>query len=332
MELIAWCEELGESNFRGKQLFEWMYRQGSMSFEKMTNISKTFRSYLISNCIVRTLSIEKSLTSNLDQSVKFLFRTEDDHFIESVSMIDGNRHTICISSQIGCALDCSFCETGKMGLNRNLSTGEIVDQLLFIKELISKPITNVVFMGMGEPFHNYDNVINACNIFHSPFGCNLSASRITISTAGMLPQIKKFIKEKNKYKLAISLNASTDLIRNKIMPINKKWSIEELINAGKQFSKLKNRQVMFEYVLLKGINDSIDDAYSLSNLLKGISCKLNIIPYNETGSEFQRTEIKKIEAFTKILYDNRDGYRILIRWSKGQDIAAGCGQLATQKP
>ena len=268
----------------------------------------------------------------MDQSVKFLFRTEDDHFIESVSMIDGNRHTICISSQIGCALDCSFCETGKMGLNRNLSTGEIVDQLLFIKELISKPITNVVFMGMGEPFHNYDNVINACNIFHSPFGCNLSASRITISTAGMLPQIKKFIKEKNKYKLAISLNASTDLIRNKIMPINKKWSIEELINAGKQFSKLKNRQVMFEYVLLKGINDSIDDAYSLSNLLKGISCKLNIIPYNETGSEFQRTEIKKIEAFTKILYDNRDGYRILIRWSKGQDIAAGCGQLATQKP
>ena len=133
VELIAWCEELGESNFRGKQLFEWMYRQGAMSFEKMTNISKTFRSYLMSNCIIRTLSIEKSLTSNLDQSVKFLFRTEDDHFIESVSMIDENRHTICISSQIGCALDCSFCETGKMGLNRNLSTGEIVDQLLFIK-------------------------------------------------------------------------------------------------------------------------------------------------------------------------------------------------------
>jgi 23S rRNA (adenine2503-C2)-methyltransferase len=246
-------------------------------------------------------------------------------------MIDGNRHTICISSQIGCALDCSFCETGKMGLNRNLSTGEIVDQLLFIRDSMSKPITNVVFMGMGEPFHNYKNVINACDIFHSPFGCNLSTSRITISTAGMLPQIKKFINEKKKYKLAISLNASTDLVRNKIMPINKKWSIEELINAGKKYSRLKNRQVMFEYVLLKGINDSLNDAYRLSNLLKGIFCKLNVIPYNETGGEFQRTEREKIEAFTKVLYENRDKCRILIRWSKGQDIAAGCGQLATQK-
>ena len=331
LELITWCKSLGQSSFRGRQLYEWMYRQRAMSFQKMTNISQTFREYLVSNCSIKTLSIEKTLPSKFDKSVKFLFRTEDNNFIESVSMIDGSRHTVCISSQIGCALDCSFCETGKMGLKRNLSTGEIVDQLLIIRDFISKPITNVVFMGMGEPFHNYENVINACDIFHSPFGCNLSSSRITISTAGMLPQIKKFIKEKKKYKLAISLNAATNLVRNKIMPINKKWTIEELIDVGKEYSKLKNRQVMFEYVLLKGVNDSLDDAKYLSDLLKGIPCKLNIIPYNETGDHFQRPEEEKIDGFTKILYDNRDEYRILIRWSKGQDIAAGCGQLATQK-
>ena len=243
-------------------------------------------------------------------------------------MIDKDRHTVCISSQIGCALACSFCETGRMGLKRNLSTGEIVDQLIFVRENEKQPITNVVFMGMGEPFHNYNNVINAADIFHSPQGFNLAATRITISTAGILPQIQQFIFEKQRYKLAISLNAADDETRTKIMPVNKKWSIADLIGAGKEYSNLKKRQVMFEYVLLKGINDSEDDAHQLAHLLKGIPCKLNLIPYNETDGSYQRPDEKTIREFAEILYNLRDEFRVFVRWSKGQDIHAGCGQLA----
>ena len=330
IELQTWCLELGQSKYRGKQLYEWMYRHGIVSFEKMTSISKTFQDYIKENCIICTLHVEKIIPSNIDESIKILFRTHDENFIETVSMIDGDRHTVCISSQVGCGLDCKFCETGRMGLKRNLSAGEIVDQLLFVKNYQTQLITNVVFMGMGEPFHNYENVINASNIFHSPFGFNLAASRITISTVGILPQIKKFINEKHKYKLAISLNASNDLVRSKIMPINKKWKIEDLIMVGKEYSKLKKRQVMFEYVLLKDINDSEDDAHQLANLLKDVSCKLNIIPYNETEGCFQRTEEENIMRFSKILHNYRGKFRVLIRWSKGQDINAGCGQLAVQ--
>ena len=215
-----------------------------------------------------------------------------------------------------------------MGLKRNLRTGEIVDQLIFVRANNKQPITNVVFMGMGEPLYNYDNVIRAADIFHSPRGFNLAATRITISTVGILPKIQQFIFEKQRYKLAISLNAVDDALRTKLMPVNKKWPISDLIAAGKKYSNLKKRRVMFEYVLLKGINDSIDDAHKLAHLLKGIPCKLNIIPYNETGSSYQRPNEKTIRMFSEILYNLRDEYRVFIRWSKGQDINAGCGQLA----
>ena len=327
-ELRTWCLKAGQSGYRGKQLFEWMYRQGISSFEDMSNVNKSFREYLKNNCIIQTLEIEKMSPSKVDKSTKILFRTTDNQFIETISMMDKDRHTVCISSQIGCALDCGFCETGRMGLKRNLSTGEIVDQLIFVRENEKQPITNVVFMGMGEPFHNYNNVINAADIFHSPQGFNLAATRITISTVGILPKIQQFIFEKQRYKLAISLNAADDATRTQIMPVNKKWSIEDLIGAGKEYSNMKKRQVMFEYVLLKGINDSADDANKLSHLLKGIPCKLNIIPYNETDGNYQRPHEKTIREFSEILHNLRDEYRVFVRWSKGQDINAGCGQLA----
>jgi len=272
--------------------------------------------------------VETMYPSRVDKSKKILFRTIDNQFIETISMIDKNRHTVCISSQVGCALDCSFCETGRMGLKRNLSTGEIVDQLILVRENEKQPITNVVFMGMGEPLHNYDSVICAADIFHSPRGFNLAATRITISTVGILPQIQQFINEKQRYKLAISLNAADDEIRTKLMPVNKKWPIADLIRAGKEYSNLKKRKVMFEYVLLKGINDSEDDAQKLAHLLKGIPCKLNIIPYNETDDSYQRPHEKTIRRFSEILHNLRDEYRVFVRWSKGQDINAGCGQLA----
>ena len=329
-ELQSLCVEAGESKFRGVQLFEWMYRHGIASFDSMLNVNKSFRKHLEEHCIIQTLQVEKRIPSKEDKSVKILFRTRDNHFIETVSMVDGDRHTVCLSSQSGCALDCSFCATGQRGFERNLSTGEIVDQLIFVRGNIDQSVTNVVFMGMGEPFHNYKNVLNAADIFHSPKGFNLASTRITISTAGLLPQIKQFISEKRRYKLAISLNAADDRVRNNIMPVNKKWSIAELIKAGKEYSNQKKRQIMFEYVLLKGINDSENDALQLAQLLQGIPCKLNLIPYNETDGIYQRPDEAVITRFSKILYENRDEYRVLVRWSKGQDIDAGCGQLAGQ--
>ena len=330
-ELQTLCIEAGETKFRGGQLFEWLYRHGISSFDSMSNINKSFREHLNEHFILHTLTVENSLPSEEDKSVKILFRTQDDHFIETVSMVENNRHTVCLSSQVGCVLDCHFCATGELGLKRNLSTGEIVDQLIYVRENTDQPITNVVFMGMGEPFHNYDNVLNASDIFHSPKGFNLASTRITISTAGLLPQINKYIKEKRRYKLAISLNASNDKVRTEIMPINKKWSINDLIKSGKEYSNQKKRLIMFEYVLLKGINDSEEDALELARLLQGIPCKINLIPYNEIEGKYQRPDETTITKFSEILHNYRDEYRVLVRWSKGQDIAAGCGQLAGQK-
>jgi len=330
-ELKSLCIEAGESEFRGIQLFEWMYQHGITSFDSMLNVNKSFRKHLKEHCIIQTLLMEKRMPSQKDEAVKILFRTQDNHFIETVSMVNGDRHTVCLSSQAGCTLDCSFCATGQLRFKRNLITGEIVDQLIFVRENLDRPITNVVFMGMGEPFHNYENVLNAADIFHSPKGFNLASTRITISTAGLLPQIKQFIIEKRKYKLAISLNAPDDGVRNDIMPVNKKWPINELIKAGKEYSNQKKRLIMFEYVLLKGVNDSKNDALKLSRLLKGIPCKLNLIPYNETDGSFIRPDKADITRFSEILHNNRDEYRVSIRWSKGEDIDAGCGQLAGQK-
>ena len=330
-ELQSLCVDAGESKFRGGQLFEWMYRQGIFSFDSMSNVNKSFREYLSENFIIQTLTVENKLPSKEDKSLKILFRTHDFHFIETVSMVDNNRHTVCLSSQVGCALDCDFCATGKLGLKRNLTTGEIVDQLIYVREKIDQPITNVVFMGMGEPFHNYDNVLNASDIFHSPKGFNLASTRITISTVGLLPQINQYIKEKRRYKLAISLNASNDKVRNEIMPINKKWPLKDLVKSGMEYSNQKKRLIMFEYVLLKGINDSEEDALELARLLQGIPCKINLIPYNEIEGKYQRPDETTITKFSEILHNCRDEYRVLVRWSKGQDIAAGCGQLAGQK-
>ena len=329
-QLATWCEQQGETKYRGQQIFEWMYRHGVFSSKEMNNLNNTFRSFIHENCIIRTLELKESYKSNIDETTKFLFKTKNGQLIETISMIDGKRHTVCLSSQVGCALKCSFCKTGEKGLIDNLNTGEIVDQLILVREYIAKPITNVVFMGMGEPFQNYKNVINSSKIFHDPRGFNLASERITISTVGIINKIKQYIKEKHKYKLAISLNASKNSTRSEIMPINKKWPIEELIKVSKLYSQHK-RQIMFEYVLLKGINDSEKNAYELAALLKGIPCKLNIIPYNETDSTFYRPDNKNIQKFSKILFELRDQYRVLIRWSKGQDINAGCGQLAGEQ-
>ncbi len=329
-ELQNWCEKIGETRYRGIQLYGWLYKRRISNPQDMTDLSLRFRNYLTDHTELNTIFLDSKMSSNSENTIKYLFTLADGKQVETVSMVDGYRHTVCISSQVGCSLECDFCATAKMGLLRNLKTGEIVDQLLYVQNNVDEPVTNVVFMGMGEPFLNYDRVLKAADIFHDPRGLNMGASRITISTVGLLPKIEQFINEKRKYKLTISLNAADDLTRNKIMPINKKWDIREIIKAGKEFSKMKRRQIMFEYVLLKGINDSAEDAKKLSELLVNVECKLNIIPYNETDGEYMRPDENTINEFINILHDRKkkNGYRVLVRWSKGQDIAAGCGQLA----
>ena len=329
-ELKEWTKKRGESKFRGIQIFEWMYKQGEKDPLKMLNISEKFRRFLKNNCIFSLLELEKASYSNNDKTIKFLFKLSDDHYIETVSMIDDKFHTVCISSQVGCALDCKFCATASMGFIRNLSCGEIIEQLNQVRNNVSKPITNVVYMGMGEPFLNYKNVIKSADILHHNIGFGLSAKRITISTSGIVPKIKQFIKDDIKYKLAVSLNATTDKQREKIMPVNRTWPIKDLISVSKLFSNRKRKNIMFEYVLLENVNDRKQDAENLMNLIKGMDSKINIIPYNETDGKYKRPSDSVIDSFIQILLQNQKkyGYRVLVRWSKGQDINAGCGQLA----
>ncbi len=326
-ELEEYCISNNFPKFHGEQLFRWLYKNNHLDLNKMNNIPKKLKEKINSDCEISLLKIKNKSISKIDETIKFLLKTNDNKLIESVSMIDNKRHTVCISSQIGCNVDCDFCATGKMGIDRNLNVGEIIEQLIIVKKNTTVPITNIVFMGMGEPFLNYRNVIESCKIFSNHKAFNLGTKRITISTAGVLPQIDLFIKEKHKYKLALSLNAPNDLIRDKIMPINKKWNINELISSLKKYTFFKTRVIMFEYVLLKGINDSIENAKELAKLLKNIQCKVNLIPFNQISGIYKRSDNKTINDFADIL--NQHNIRVLIRWSKGEDIDAACGQLAT---
>ena len=328
-DLQQYCVDLNQPKFHGSQLYRWMYKNNCADIDSMNNIPKMLKKEIKENAVLNLLSIKTQSKSEIDNTTKFLLETHDSKYIETVSMIDNDRHTICLSSQIGCSVDCDFCATGKMGITRNLSTGEIIDQLIIIKEKINKPITNIVFMGMGEPFLNYNNLIRSCEILTNHNAFNLSSKRITISTSGILPKIDLYIKENHKYKLAISLNASNNDFRDKIMPINKKWNIEKIITSVKKYKFFDSRPIMFEYVLLKGLNDSKEDAIRLANILKGIKCKVNLIPFNEIKGYYKRPNKDQINYFSQTLNDSNPHLRVLIRWSKGEDINAACGQLAT---
>ena len=330
LDFMNLCESWNYPKFHGTQIYKWLFQKKCNSIIEMSDLPLDLKNKLSDKFELEALSVFKKQKSKIDNTIKFLLKTLDAQFIETVSMIEDNRHTVCISSQIGCNVDCDFCATGKMGFKRNLSVGEILEQLLIVNKNVNHKVTNIVFMGMGEPFLNYNNVIKASQILANPKGFNLSTKRITISTAGILPKIEKYILEKHKYKLAISLNASNDVTRKKIMPINKKWNIDKLLLATKKYSFNKHRIIMFEYVLLKDFNDSDEDALELSRLLKNITCKINLIPFNEIYGEYKRPDQERIDSFAKILFNNRGDYRVFIRWSKGEDINAACGQLATE--
>ncbi len=324
-ELEAFLISLGMKRYRANQVYQWLYQKGAASFDEMTNLSKEERTALNEKVYISSLILIKKQTAS-DGTEKYLFELEDGNRIESVLIPDEKRLTLCISTQVGCSMGCRFCLTGKGGLKRNLEAHEIVDQALAVKGLLNKRITNIVLMGMGEPLANYDNTIAALKILLDEKALNFSSRKITLSTAGLIPQIDKLGKEGVKVNLAISLNAATDDVRNKIMPINKKYPIKELIACCKRFPLPKRRRITFEYVMLKEINDTKEDAERLCKLLKGVPCKVNLIPFNEyEGCEFKKPDEKSVERFRGILIEHH--IMSITRKSKGAEISAACGQL-----
>jgi 23S rRNA (adenine2503-C2)-methyltransferase len=326
VEIAKVVKDLGEQPYRTDQLDHWIYKKYVQSWQEMNNLPPKFVSDIDSLYRLHPLTEIGFSGKTNDPAQKFLFQTSKKNKIESVLMFQKNRTTICVSSQSGCAVDCKFCATALMGFKENLSPGEIVDQFLHLSNRSKSRVTNVVFMGMGEPFLNYKNVSRAAEIINKKI--NLGARKITISTAGVVSKIYKMADDKLPYKLAISLNAPNNEIRKKIMPLTNNNPIEELIkSADYYYSKLK-RFVTFEYVLLNNVNDSEECALELIDLLKNIPCKLNVIPYNEIGGKFSRPSNKSINTFIDVL--KNAPFTVTVRWSKGTKIDAGCGQLAVK--
>ncbi len=318
-------DSLGIEPYRARQIFQWIYRKNATSFAQMTNLSKSLRQALSEKAdilVLRPLSVRRSSESG---TIKFLFALPDGNAVESVYIPDQKRRTVCVSTQVGCALKCRFCQTGKMGLTRNLTSGEIVDQVLAIEREVGVRVTNVVMMGMGEPFHNYENALRAAELMADPEGLAIGQRRITISTSGLVPQIERFTRENRRFKLAVSLNATTNATRSALMPINRKFPLESLLQALRDYSRHSRNRVTFEYVLIADQNDSPKDARRLRQLLKGIHCKINLIPYNPTGPGFQPPSEERLEAFIQELLDFPAP--VTVRRSRGTDIDAACGQL-----
>ena len=317
--------DLGEKRYRARQLASWIYAKGATDFNQMTDLSKELRERLSQIAFIDSIRLVKRQISQKDFSEKFLFELSDGEKIETVLMWEGKRVTICLSTQVGCPLGCTFCATGKMGFKRNLTAGEIVDQVVALGE---DRITHAVLMGMGEPLLNYDNTLKALRIINNELGLSFAAKAITLSTVGIPPMIEKLAEERLKVGLAVSLNAPTDEKRNDLMPINKKHPLKELLEAVKYFKEKSKRRVTFEYVLLKDVNDSEKDALELSKLIQGISCKINLIPYNPAPDlPYQRPSEERIIAFRDYLYPRCP--TVTLRRSKGEDILAACGQLRT---
>ena len=332
-----------QANMRVGQIWQWIYEKGERDFSKMTNLAKPYREVLEKNFLI---SVPEIISKNISQdgTRKYLMRIDGGHEIETVYIPEENRGTLCISSQVGCTLTCSFCHTGTQRLVRNLTSSEIVGQILVARDDLGewpsqeapkpKPrlLSNVVLMGMGEPLYNFNNVRDAMKIAMDPDGVALSRRRITLSTSGVVPEIAKTAEEIG-CQLAISFHATTDEIRDKLVPINKKWNISNLLETLKNYPKVSNSErITFEYVMLKNVNDSDEDAHRLVKLIKGIPAKINLIPFNEwPGSPFERSDWEQIKSFADIIY--RAGYASPIRTPRGEDIMAACGQLksATEK-
>ena len=327
-DLQNYFEEIGESKFRAGQVFDWLYIKRVKSFDLMTNLKKDLIKYLKENFSMGELKIIKK-QEDVDVK-KYLFELFDGKLIEAVLMKHDYGNSLCVSSQVGCNMGCSFCESGRLKKKRNLYAYELVMQVLKVEEDIKMRISHVVLMGIGEPFDNYDNVMNFINIINDPKGINIGIRHITVSTCGVVPKIREFAKEKLGVNLAISLHAPTDEIRNKIMPINKAYKINDIMDAVKDYIKETNRRVTFEYILLKDINDSKDCAYELASKLKNLNCYVNLIPYNETSNiGFKASSKVTIDEFYDIL--KMQGINVTIRREFGRKVSAACGQLRSEQ-
>ena len=326
-QLTTWLEEEGVAPYRTGQILRWIYNRQADSFEQMTDISKEIRSRLSTHFTIGRLE-KIRVEQSEDGSKKYLFGLKDGNRIESVLIPERGHSTLCISSQVGCAQGCRFCLTGKGGFVRNLSRGEILAQVRDIQRDLADPkyLTNIVLMGMGEPLANYRNVADALNLLtDTAAGFSFAGRRVTLSTAGLVSRLADLGKE-TTVNLAISLNAADNRTREWLMPINKKFPIEQLLDACRSYPLKPHRRITFEYILLKGINDSEEDAGRLARLLRPVKAKINLIPFNAyERSEFERPEEPVIERFQQILLQKN--YTVIIRRSKGQDISAACGQL-----
>jgi 23S rRNA (adenine2503-C2)-methyltransferase len=368
-ELRVLVERMGEKPFRARQLFRWVHHKGAASIDDMTDLPRPFRERLSRETRLTTLAVDAVQRSS-DGTRKYRLRTEDGKFIEAVYMPEEPgpeafdpeadeeeepgrkrvRRTLCVSTQVGCAMGCGFCMTATMGLVRNLTPGEIADQVYRVNADLrdesgseeralpatgrsrkapidaQRPLTNLVYMGMGEPLHNYVNVKRSLDLLLHPEGANFSHRHVTVSTSGLVPNIQR-LGEETRVKLAVSLNATTDEQRAQLMPVDKKWNIAALIDACRKFPMKYGRRITFEYVLLKGINDTDADARRLADLLAGLPAKVNLIPYNENpGLGFGDPGAERVQAFRRILEGR--GFAAMVRKNRGRDISAACGQLA----
>jgi 23S rRNA (adenine2503-C2)-methyltransferase len=326
-ELEKFISSFGKERYRSIQILRWLYQKGVHSIEEMTNLAKPFRQQLSQVCVISTLDSLR-IEEARDGTKKFLFQLEDGNRIESVLIPDKKRLTLCLSTQVGCALGCRFCLTGKSGWKRDLKTSEILNQILSVRGTLADrtSVTNVVLMGMGEPLANYENTLKAIELMTHPDAFNFSSRKITLSTAGLLPELEKLAKERMPFSLAISLNASDEETRNHLMPINRRYPLKKILDLCRNFPLRPRARITFEYVMLDGINDSPQDAKRLMRILRGIPCKINLIPLNEApGIPFKRPSEEKVRRFQEILMEG--GFTTIVRTSKGTEISAACGQL-----
>lgn len=331
-EIKTFFTEHGEQAFRAKQVYEWLWKKSAHDFDQMTNLSQKTRELLKEHFVIHSLTVHKKQVSN-DGTIKSSFRLFDHHLVEGVLIPADDRMTACISSQVGCSLTCKFCATGYMERKRNLDPSEIYDQVVAIKnqaeEHYQTPLTNIVYMGMGEPLLNYANMLKSVEYITSPEGLNMSPKRITVSTAGVAKMIKKLADDGVRFNLALSLHAANDVKRNEIMPINETNSLEALKEALKYFYKNTGNKVTYEYIAFQNFNDGLEDAEELYQFSKHIPCKINIIEYNPIAEAgYKNTESNKLEAFKNYLESK--GVIVNIRRSRGKDIDAACGQLANK--
>jgi 23S rRNA (adenine2503-C2)-methyltransferase len=336
-ELKEYFISIGEASFRGEQVFNWMYNQQTADFMSMENLPKNLRQKLTETTDVITLRLTGTETSPGSGTKKYVFETSNNNFIESVIIPESNRTTLCISTQVGCPLDCKFCATGLMGYKKNLTPGEIIDQyILAARDYGKENITNIVYMGMGEPLLNYNATVKTLRIFSEEQTAGISLKRITVSTAGIAPKINQLSESGLKVKIAFSLHSCFENVREKIMPINKKYSLAQNIEALKRYAAVTGTRITFEYVMLKGINDRQEDLNALIKLCSIMPAKVNLIPFNSLkhmnpeglSAELESSSKRRIEEFANGLKNKN--ITVMVRFTQGDDIAAACGQLAVK--